>query len=797
MFSPRWSKVRRDLWSNKTRTLLVIISIAVGVFAFGMIAGTRTTLLREVNQAYLAINPASATLQTDAFDDGLVDAVARMREVQEAEGRRSLMVRVKIAPDEWYDMQISAIADYDDMRVTMIQPERGSWPPAERELLVERSAMPLINAQMGDVLTIELPDGKLRQMPIAGLAYDVSRPPGEMNGIAYAFVTRDTLTWLGLKDNYDQMLFTVAENEFDEAHIQYVASLVEEQLERSGREVYEIAIPTPGQHPVEEILPTMMLILGVMGVFALILSAFLVINTISAILMQQRRQIGIMKSMGARTKDVMGIYFSMVLVFGLLALLVAIPLGALGANALSTFMSGSLNVDLQSTRIPPEVLAVELLAGLLVPFLASFHPIISSSRITIREAITDYGLGGNQYGGGMIDRFFQSLHGLPRPLMLSLRNTFRRQGRLARTLISMILGGAVFISVLTVRASLFRTLDETVAQQGFDVIVTLKNKYRTRQLEQQAMRVPGVAVAESWGAATVRRQRADGTESDLLSLNALPPNSRIMNPVISRGQWLPSEPDRGIVVNANLLVNEPDLDLGSELIVNINGDDISWQIVGVTQEFQPPVAPTSVYVSYAEFTRLVGQAGRADTVRIATTQHDAPFQKQVARQLEQQFEGIGLSVRTVKTRADERETITQSFNILTTLLLTMSVLIAIVGGLGLMGTMSINVLERAREIGVMRAIGASDSTVIQIFIVEGTLIGVIAWIIGLLLSFPMSRFMSNQIGNALLRLPLFYTFSTFGAFLWLFVIIILAAAASFVPARRASQLTIREVLSYE
>jgi putative ABC transport system permease protein len=797
MFSPRWSKVRRDLWSNKTRTLLVIISIAVGVFAFGMIAGARTTLLREVNQGYLAINPASATLRTDAFDDELVEAVARMREVGEAEGRRSLMVRVKIGAAEWYDMQIIMIADYDDIRVSMLLPERGLWPPPERELLVERSVLPLINAHQGDVMEIELPDGKLRQMPIAGLAYDVSKPPGELSGIAYAYVTRDTLTWLGVKDNYDELLFTVAENEFDEAHIQQVASLVEGRLERSGREVYEIDIPTPGQHPVEEILPTMLLILGVMGVFALILSGFLVINTISAILTQQVRQIGIMKSMGARTKDVMAIYFSMVLAFGLLALLVAIPLGKLGADALSRFMSGFLNIDLQSTRIPPQVLAVEVLVGLLVPILASLHPIISSSNITVREAITDYGLGGNQYGGGMIDRFFKNMRGLPRPLMLSLRNTFRRQGRLARTLISMILGGAVFISVLTVRESLFRTLDETVAQQGFDVIVTLKNKYRTRQLEQQALRVPGVAVAESWGAAIVRRQRADGTESEILALNALPANSRIMDPVISRGDWLPSEPDRSIVVNANLLTDEPDLDLGSELIVNINGDDTTWQIVGITEEFQPPIAPVSLYVNYAEFTRLVGQVGRADTVRIATTQHDAAFQKQIARELEQHFENIGLRVRTIKTSADERESITKRFNILTSLLLTMSVLIAIVGGLGLMGTMSINVIERAREIGVMRAIGASDSTVIQIFIVEGTLIGLIAWTIGLLLSFPMSRFMSNQIGNALLRLPLFYTYSTSGAFLWLFMIIILAAAASFLPARHASQLTIREVLSYE
>jgi putative ABC transport system permease protein len=105
MLSPRWRKVLRDLWGNKIRTLLVVLSIAVGVFAIGMIAGSRVILLRDVAAAYAASSPSSATLYTAWFDDDLVQVVRHMPGVREAEGRHSIGARLKIGPDEWRPLQ--------------------------------------------------------------------------------------------------------------------------------------------------------------------------------------------------------------------------------------------------------------------------------------------------------------------------------------------------------------------------------------------------------------------------------------------------------------------------------------------------------------------------------------------------------------------------------------------------------------------------------------------------------------------------------------------------------------------
>jgi putative ABC transport system permease protein len=137
------------------------------------------------------------------------------------------------------------------------------------------------------------------------------------------------------------------------------------------------------------------------------------------------------------------------------------------------------------------------------------------------------------------------------------------------------------------------------------------------------------------------------------------------------------------------------------------------------------------------------------------------------------------------------------FEVIMVLLLSMAVLLAVIGGLGLMGTMSINVIERIREIGVMRAIGASNQSVRRIFIVEGILIGLISWLVGALLAFPLSWLLGDAIGEQFLNTSLNHVFSIWGAMLWLGLVVILAAIASFIPAWNASRVTVREVLAYE
>src|SRR4029079_1754609 len=156
MLRPRWRKVLRDLWSNKTRTLLVVLSIAVGVFAIGMIGGSRVILIRDLTNTWMAVSPTSATLNTEAFGDDLVQVVRKMPGVSEAEARRTLVVRVKVGPDAWKNMRIFAIPDFDDMRIYKARRLSGDWPPKAHELLLERAASSYLGIGAGQSMLIEL-----------------------------------------------------------------------------------------------------------------------------------------------------------------------------------------------------------------------------------------------------------------------------------------------------------------------------------------------------------------------------------------------------------------------------------------------------------------------------------------------------------------------------------------------------------------------------------------------------------------------------------------------------------------
>ena len=194
--SRRWRKVLRDLWNNNAHTLLVALSIAAGIFAVGMVAGSYAILSRELTASYLAINPASASLSTDPFDDDQVQVVRRMPEVRNAASVRQLRVRTQTCSDQRQTLVLTAIPDFKNIQINKIQPFGGDWPPPERELLIERASLSLTKSQIGNSITMETPENKQYDMRIAGLAYDLNKPPTQFTGVAFGYITLDTLEWL-------------------------------------------------------------------------------------------------------------------------------------------------------------------------------------------------------------------------------------------------------------------------------------------------------------------------------------------------------------------------------------------------------------------------------------------------------------------------------------------------------------------------------------------------------------------------------------------------------------------------
>ena len=425
-------------------------------------------------------------------------------------------------------------------------------------------------------------------------------------------------------------------------------------------------------------------------------------------------------------------------------------------------------------------------------------PVLSGSRVSVREALSDYGIGASQFGSGLIDRFVEGVRGLSRPLLISLRNTFRRKSRLVLTLLTLALGGGVFIATFNVQISLENYVNRISKYFRADVNVYFSRLYRVSEIERTALGVPGVERVEGWAGAFCE-VLVDGKEiGEGVQLLGVPAGSDLIEPIIMEGRWVVEDDESAIVLNEAFKTALPDLMVGDTLSLDINGQEIDWVVVGFFQ-FVGEEAGLIAYTNYEYLARQIGVLNLAANYRIVAVpeMRNLDDQRYLVEQLDDRFQKAGYHIGDIDAGLSIMTSATDGLSIVTTFLLIMAGLTALVGAIGLTGTMSMNVMERTREIGVMRAIGAVNVAVMKLVMTEGIIIGLLSWIFGALLAFPISQAMSNTIIQSLWGGSGELKVTATGFLVWLVIVLFLSALASILPARKAARLTIREVLAYE
>ena len=378
-------------------------------------------------------------------------------------------------------------------------------------------------------------------------------------------------------------------------------------------------------------------------------------------------------------------------------------------------------------------------------------------------------------------------------MLLSLRNTFRRKSRIALTLLTLMLSGVMFIAVMSTRASLDNTIAVQAQEYGYDGIVWFERPLRATQLIGATQNVEGVERVEAWSAEGGTMESNNGQEF-YVRLWGLPPDSTMFKPRMIQGRWLNPEDELSIVVNSKAAMDR-NIQIGDTLTWKFDPKERKWNVIGVIVDSSD--GQVNCFVPIDTLSKMMGYAGQGTILAAQATRHDRVSQSALVERLRDALATANLKAVTIDSVEQRGAQIRSQFDIVVYLLLTMTLLAAIVGSIGLMGTISISVIERTREIGVMRAIGATSFAVIRLFIGEGIVMGALSWLIALPLSYPAAQALGNMVGNLLLRAPLDFVYSTEGAVGWLLIVIGLSALASLLPALRAAQMSVRETLAYE
>jgi len=804
MRRPRIQKVLADLWGNRMRSLLVIASIGVGLFAMGVMLTIYFVTLDDMQRGYAAIDPANIYFKTTLFDNGLAESIEEIEGVRLAEGVRTFGTRLESNPDQWIAIDIQAFIDPGIQQINKVQLEQGVWPPGDKEIVLDRYKLRDTNASLGDYVTIETPSGKSRQLKLVGVIQDqsigaYSGAGGFFDSPVQGYINHDTAEWLGQPspERFDTLYITVVGDSTDTAYLRQISTSVRDKIEKNNIQVISNSLHSSFEHPNLYLVMAVLAVLVVIGLLVVLLSGFLITNTLQALLSQQVGQIGILKSVGARRIQIVGLYMLLSLLYGLLALAIALPLSFEVAFRVVDFLTIQMNNSFFGFRIVQQVVIVEAAIAILMPQIAALYPLWQGTRISVQEALSgirqDHPL-----GGGWLDKGVSRLRNFSLLLVVTFRNTFRRKGRLLLTLVTLTLGGAVFIATFNVRVSLMMYIDRIIQYFLADVNITLDQPYRMDEVSGLIMEVPGVKMVEGWAFARSELVMADGSVGESVALLAPPADSSLVRPMLVAGRWIQPGDQNAIALNELFRERYPDLQVGDTIQLKVDGEDRDWIVVGFYQ-MAGNVSGFSAYTSYEYLSELNHQTGKAASYRVVSSRQGLGRSQQEAlgRAIEAHLEQAGLDVVDVTTGMSLSETASNGFNVLTAFLLFLALLTAIVGSIGLTGTMSLNVMERTREIGVLRAIGASNRTLMQMVLVEGVLIGMLSWILASLAAFPISELIADSISQSLFGAPSSFGFTPTGFAVWMLAVVILSALASVIPARNATRLTIREVLAYE
>lgn len=795
MFNSIWRKGFRDLTINKTRTFLVILAITIGVFGISVVANSFAILQREMDKNYINTNPASSTLLTNYLTNEEISEIEALPFIEEVERRDKIVGRVQVGENEWKDIWLYVVDDFNNLRLDTFTPESGKAVPSTGEILFERKALNFSGAEIGQFVNIKITGGSITTLALTGSVHAPGLAPSWMEGFAYGYITKDTYLLLGGEETSTELKVKVTGNTLDKQHISDVTTQLKTYLKDKGIQVNRVEIPPPGRHPHYTQMASLLFLMEIFGVLALVLSAVLVSNMMTSILEQQTRQIGIMKSVGATSFQISKLYLGIVIAFSCTAMLFAIPIGILAGRAYASLAANILNFNIYSNEIPIYIYLIEIAAGILIPILVSALPIRKGSRITIREAIQDFGISQKVYSGRAVERASKIAGIFPRPFLLSLRNTFRRKGRLIFSLLVMAVGGTGFIVAMNIYASMDNTVDTKMDAIAYDIQVTFEQSQSTDTVEDTLKNISGIENVEAWSGANAVRVYEDTTTGNNFNIIAPPSNTKMMKtPPLDSGRWLEEGDTNSIVLNQRLISEEADIKVGDTIVLRMKGENTSWEVVGISKEL---LSLPTAYVNLEYLSTLLGQNGYTKSAVIATTNQDLASQSEVAKQVELALAEKGLPLSSLLKLDDYRTALVNHFVVIASFLITMSILVVIVGGLGLASTISINTMERTREIGIMRAIGAPSYYITGMIVVEGIIIGILSWFISFALSWPLSRVVSSEFGKIFFEMPLEFAASSLGYLIWLVLVIVIAAIASFYPSSKASKMEINTALYYE
>jgi len=785
MTGTRWRKVWGDLRLRWGRTLLTALGLALGLYGVGTVGVALGILSSDMNGSYQRTLPPDITLEVDAAATLPMQALAAAPGLSQIGQRIELSGRLQTPRGRWMALALTVVDDFDQLPLARFFAQDGAWPPPTGGVLLERDARFFVPMPEGSPMRLRLPDGREVQAALSGHAYDPGRPPARMEQMLYGYTSRATLAAWNFQPQRVRLLARASED--SPAARQALAGRLQKMLEDAHITVYRSEVAALRQHPHQFQLDSIEALLIGLAAVAWAICAVLIINLVDAILVREQRAIGVLKALGARSGQIALDYLLVMAALGAVATLASLVPAALSGQAIARGIAGMLNFDLMTPGVTAPLLALVLAAGVLTPVAVAAWRITRTARRPVREALSRAPIHQQAGDGGWLHRLGAGLPMVPR---VAWRTLLRQPRRSLLTALVLALGLSCCIGALNLRQSLLGTVQAVMQQRPYDLSVVLRHPGEAAELQRWASGFANVQAVELWSSTSARLADGSAAASGSVPLLSLPPGPLAMQPALLQGRWLDAAQPDGVVVNQKLLADRPGLQLGSRLSLQVAGRSAPVQVIGVIKEF----AGGAVYASQALAEPLLEQPGHPNLMLLTLKQSTLRAQLDLATQLEAGLAGHGWQIAQSQPGRMFEAAVQGHLEPMVWLLFGIACLALGVGGLGLASSISVSIVERHRELGVFKALGAGSGVVAGLFVCEALGIAALGWLMASAVAPLLSRVLANTVGRMVLQYPFDYQPAPFVLPAALLAALLLAVLASAGPIRLGLRSTVHEAL---
>jgi putative ABC transport system permease protein len=794
--SARLRKSHFDVTRRKGRTLLVVLGIIIGVFGLTAINTAENALFAAITFSLSgqATQP-DIVLSVDHLDPALLPTL------QSVAGVKSVQYQT-VFDTQWHvhqapghiPMQITSYPDLQHVPLSPFQLTSGRYPRVG-EIVMEYGDRGLQSFAIGDTVTVDTAQGPT-SLRVVGLARTPGHNPaasgngeGYMSDAGLQHITAGITTGSTVGVNTSNGLFLSPEIAVKVAnHAGPVATALQQVLLAHGVAVY--AITSGGNTPPTNAIAGVFSLLRLLAIIAVVMSGLLILNTVTTLVAEQTAIIGTMKAAGGTRGAIMRGYLVTVGIYSLLAALPAVMVGLLAGYELGAFLAASVPIDIGPFVLQWWIVGVSLAVGFGVPILAALLPLWNGTRISVRDALAAYGVSAGSSTGWMAG-LGRHPTWISQTVWMGLRGVFRKRWRAALTLLTLSLAAASFLVVQTASASVAHAVSSVNANIAADIEVTTDQPLSLAELRAQLSTDSNVERVERYGPT-----QDVTTPWGKMQMMAFDPDTQIYRYQLTSGRWLANGETDTAVLSDDVLARTG-LHLGDTLTISDQGNQETLRIVGTVKQSISEVGGIGALVtSIAAFNGVfVGKGGNAILIFLVQARDRSPG---AVSRLADDVDGLlnqGQGRARVKLLSAETTRQQQSWFVLYALLYAIALIVGAVGVLGLANALTTSVLERRREIGMLRAMGASGRRVGQVFWSEGLALGGIAWLAGGVIGLPLAVLFVHAF--SLLVMPVDFVIDPTAFVVMLLVVVAIATLATIAPASRAAQIRVADMLRYE